>query len=343
MTASSGMLLPTCACHQSVRDAVTWSAPRWLPVLLVVLVCGTAAAPQGNACAATDIQTKRVLLIGIDGVRSDALKIADVPQLAALIKGGAFADDTQILGQRFRGNETVSGPGWASILTGVWADKHGVHDNDFEGNNFERYPDFLRRLKQVRPAATTAAFTSYKLAHSIVTSADVLGMFPMFPPRRRAVVGYLNADRQMAEAAGRHLTEANPVAVFVSFMLPDAVGHRSGFHPNVREYRHAIETIDGLIGSVLRALRNRKTFARENWLVLVTSDHGGQGLHHRGGHEDPEVLTVFLIVNGPAVRRGKIESRTYIVDPAVTALTHLNVDIDPAWGLDGNAVGLTKP
>jgi predicted AlkP superfamily pyrophosphatase or phosphodiesterase len=157
------------------------------------------------------------------------------------------------------------------------------------------------------------------------------------------VAGYLNADRQMAEAAGRHLTEANPVAVFVSFMLPDAVGHRSGFHPNVREYRHAIETIDGLIGSVLRALRNRKTFARENWLVLVTSDHGGQGLHHRGGHGDPEVLTVFLIVSGPAVRRGKIESRTYIVDPAVTALTHLNVDIDPAWGLDGNAVGLTKP
>ncbi len=126
-------------------------------------------------------------------------------------------------------------------------------------------------------------------------------------------------------------------------MLPDAVGHRRGFHPDVREYRQAIEIIDGLVGTVLGAMRNRKTFAREDWLVLVTSDHGGRGTHHHSGHRDPEVLTVFLIMNGPAVRPGKIASPTYIVDPAVTALTHLNVDIDPAWGLDGKAVGLVKP
>ncbi len=131
------------------------------------------------------------MLIGIDGVRPDALKIADVPHLAALIRGGAFADDTQILGERFRGNDTASAPGWASILTGVWADKHGVLSK-FEGSNFERYPDFLRRLKQVRPAATTAAFTSWhKIAYHIITSADVVHMFPMFPARKHSPAGYL--------------------------------------------------------------------------------------------------------------------------------------------------------
>jgi hypothetical protein len=31
-----------------------------------------------------------------------------------------------------------------------------------------------------------------------------------------------------------------------------------------------------------------------------------------------------------------------IVDVAVTALAHLGVAIDPAWGLDGKAVGLRR-
>jgi predicted AlkP superfamily pyrophosphatase or phosphodiesterase len=321
----------------------TRSAPHSLALLLTVLVCGLAATPPGSACAAAELQTQRVLLIGIDGVRSDALKIAAVTHLAALIRDGAFADDTQILGERFRGNDTLSAPGWASILTGVWADKHGVVGYTFEGANFERYPDFLRRLKQVRPAARTAAFTSWRrIAYHILTSPDVLNLFPMFPARKHSPAGDLNADRQVAEAAGRHLTEANPAAVFVSFILPDTVGHRSGFDPSVREYLHAIEMIDRLVGTVLRGMRNRKTFAREDWLVLVTSDHGGKGTHHKAGHGDPDVLTVFLIMSGPAVRPGKIESPTYIVDPAVTALTHLKVDIDPAWGLDGKAIGLRK-
>jgi predicted AlkP superfamily pyrophosphatase or phosphodiesterase len=321
----------------------TRSAPRWPALLLTILVFGLAATPPTNARAAAELPMKRVLLIGIDGVRSDALKIADVPHLAALIRDGAFAGDTQILGERFRGNDTLSAPGWASILTGVWADKHGVIDSRFERANFERYPDFLHRLKQVRPAATTAVFTSWRrIAYQIITAADVLNLFPMFPARKHSPAGDLNADRQVAEAAARHLTEANPVAVFVSFILPDTVGHRSGFNPAVREYLRAIELIDGLVGTVLRGIRNRKTFAREDWLVLVTSDHGGKGTHHHAWQGEPEVLTVFLIMSGPAVRPGKIESPTYIVDPAVTALTHLDVDIDPAWDLDGKAVGLRK-
>jgi predicted AlkP superfamily pyrophosphatase or phosphodiesterase len=146
----------------------------------------------------------------------------------------------------------------------------------------------------------------------------------------------------VAEAAARHLLEADPDAVFVYFRLPDAIGHRSGFHPRVPEYRAAIEAVDGLAAIVVAAMRSRKTFVREDWLILVTSDHGGQGTHHTGGHQDPEVLTVFLIISGPAARPGKIGSPTYIVDSAVTALTHLNVKIDLAWGLDGRAVGLVR-
>jgi predicted AlkP superfamily pyrophosphatase or phosphodiesterase len=311
--------------------------PRIAFVLFFILG-NLSAAPRGDAGPAADTPAKKVLLIGIDGLRADAVKTGRMANLKGLIRTGAFADDTQILGERFRLSDTASAPGWSSILTGVWADKHGVQRAAFANTNFGQYPDFLSRLKRARPAARTAAFMSWEsIARHIVTTVDVV---KVCRPRKRSAAGYLEADRQVAETAGAHLVEGDPDALFVYFILPDAVGHRSGFHPTLPEYRTAIERVDELIGAVLRAMRGRRTFPREDWLVLVTSDHGGQGTHHHDGQWDPDVLTVFLIVAGPAARPGKIPGPTYIVDAAVTALTHLGVAIDPAWGLDGRAVGL---
>ncbi|CAM5353026.1 hypothetical protein SALBM311S_08742 [Streptomyces alboniger] len=44
-----------------------------------------------------------------------------------------------------------SGPGWSSVLTGVWPDRHGVTGNDFTGADYLRYPDFLTRATTLRP------------------------------------------------------------------------------------------------------------------------------------------------------------------------------------------------
>jgi hypothetical protein len=68
----------------------------------------------------------------------------------------------------------------------------------------------------------------------------------------------------------------------------------------------------------------------------------GKGYGHGGGHETPEILNSFLIVSGPSARRGKFEEQTYLVDAPVTVLTHLGVELDESWQLDGRAVGLTQ-
>jgi predicted AlkP superfamily pyrophosphatase or phosphodiesterase len=306
-------------------------------VLLLVVTVGTLL--HVSPVRAAEPYARKVLFIGIDGVRSDVLKVAHTPYLDGLIKNGAFAYDTQILGERYRLNDTVSAPGWASILTGVWADKHGVNGSTFEGVNVAQYPTFLQRLKQARPSARTAAFVSWpSLAQQVIRTADLLTVFGPTPSSARA----LAADREVTEAARRHLLEGDPDALFVYWALPDVIGHERVFHRSVREYRRAVETVDSLAGTLLRAIWARKAFRREDWLVLVTSDHGGKGTHHRNGQHDPDVLTVFLIVSGPAARPGRIRSPTYIVDPAATALSHLGVELEAAWGLDGRVVGL-KP
>ena len=56
------------------------------------------------------------------------------------------------------------------------------------------------------------------------------------------------------------------------------------------------------------------------------------------------VLTVVrgfvLLASGPSAARGEITPAPSIVDVAVTALTHLGVEGDPEWQLDGRAVGI---
>src|SRR4029077_13597879 len=99
--------------------------------------------------------------------------------------------------------------------------------------------------------------------------------------------------------------------------------------------------VDAHIGRIIVELRARKSYAREDWLGLVTSDHRGKGFEHRGKHNEPEVIHSFLIVSGPSAARGKIERPTYLVDVVPTALAHLGVRTDPQWKLDVDAVGLS--
>ena len=72
----------------------------------------------------------------------------------------------------------------------------------------------------------------------------------------------------------------------------------------------------------------------------MTTDHGGAGTGHGGGHDNPEVARSWLIVSGDGAAQGKIDGERGQVDLVPTAFKHLGVAIDPAWKLDGEAVGL---
>ena len=101
-------------------------------------------------------QSKHVLIIGLDGVRTDALKLAHTPNIDSLVATGAVTWDA-FAGGAFDPSDpthqaTSSGPGWSSMLTGVWVDKHGVSDNSFGGNDLANYPHFFAHVKAAIPS-----------------------------------------------------------------------------------------------------------------------------------------------------------------------------------------------
>ena len=286
---------------------------------------------------AQDAVKPHVLVIGIDGLRPDAMRQAKTPNIDALIQNGAVSFQCQILGERYRKNDTVTAPGWSSILTGVWADKHGVQANSFKVKHFDTYPHFFARIKSQIPSLKTASFLDLPQTNKcVVAQADFqYGYEESTAARTRA-----EKDALIATEASRLLATNDCQAVFVYFGNCDGVGHKWGFHPSVPQYRDVIHQTDRYIGQLLSAVNARPSHEKENWLILLTADHGGKGRGHSRGQNVPEILTVPFIVSGATAKRGALDDKIYIVDIATTALTHLGVNVKPEWKLDGKAVGL---
>lgn len=294
-------------------------------------VLATIVAPATAEPAAA----RKALFIGIDGTRFDAVRAARTPHLDRLVAEGVHADDCLILGDRYRGNDTISGPGWSSILTGVWADKHGVNDNSFHGRRYDRHPHLFTLLKRRSPGAVTASLVTWKpIEEFIVADADVRRAF------HDDTRAYARYDAEAAAAAVALLAEGPIDCLFVYFGQVDETGHAHGFHPGVPQYVAAIETVDAHVGALLDAVARRPTRSAEDWIVVVTSDHGGRGTGHGKGHDVPEILRSFLIVSGDAAERGRFDAQTYLVDAPATVLAHLGVEPAPEWELDGRPRGL---
>ena len=106
----------------------------------------------------------KVLFIGIDGCRADALEVANTPNIDSIIQNGLYINDAI---SSINGQPTYSGPGWSSMITGVWMNKHGVTDNSFIGSNFEEYPPFTTLLENSGEDFYFSSFVMWSPIHYI--------------------------------------------------------------------------------------------------------------------------------------------------------------------------------
>ena len=300
--------------------------------ILYLLAAATLVACGSDGGAAT---SKHVLVIGVDGLRVDGLVVASTPALDGLIASGAVTSDAFAGGELGAATEqpTFSGPGWSSILTGVWVDKHGVTNNGLQGARYDEYPHFFARVREKNPDAYLSSFVSWQPINVILLeSAEADQAFaPMVPTSAEA-------DAAVTSAVVEHLKAQTPDVVFVHLDEVDHQGHVAGFSPMVPQYLDAVEMVDAQIGQMLDAVRARPTYAMEDWLVLVTTDHGGLGQLH-GGQSDEE-RTIFIIASGGSVRIGE----TISPGPGHTAIPptvmkHLQLSVDSAWGWESAPFG----
>lgn len=238
--------------------------------------------------------TRKILLIGIDGLRiDDALAGGWMPALGSFMGTAATARITMEV-------PTISGPGWSSLLTGADHAAHGVFDNSFLGHRLAGCPDLLSVAAAEHAGLTTFVATGWP------PLGDPAGPGPVFAPRTESqregrhrlvirdgeVYGYRWADGEIGAASRLAVREAGPDASFVYLGEIDEAGHLYG--GTSPEYRQAAGRVDAHLASLLHAVTVRAE-AGEEWSVGVTTDHGHLDAGGHGGGEDVVRRSFFAL------------------------------------------------
>ncbi len=253
-----------------------------------LVACGGAPADDPEALP------RRLLVIGVDGVRGDAFGLADTPNLDALFLPDGLRLDAQI----HQTGVAVSGPGWASILTGVEVDDHDVLSND--------------HLDQLDPAWPPFPVTVQEAGHDVAVVAHWDGVLHLVGRDRVALAEHNLTDQGVSDRGAELITAGAHDLVFLHLDDVDHAGHTSGFETSNPDYLAAIEEIDRLAGPLLDAVTADAAY---DWVVLLTTDHGGKGDSH--GVPNAENRTIVQAGWGVGV---VLPQPSYHMDIAATAL-----------------------
>lgn len=295
-------------------------------VVAAVLAAFTTTGPAAQA----DAPVRKVLVVGMDGVNWAQVGEADAPTLDGLSAAGTLGTSLLYCGAVAASS---SGPGWSTVSTGVWPDRHGVRDNSFSGAQFGTHPDFLTRIEQVTPARRTLSIVDWPVLHTQGAFGPAIDTRLTYDGDAG---GYAVADAQVTADAVSRLRDTDVDAAFVYLGNTDAVAHASGTGD---AYRAAIATQDGQLRQLLDAIASRPTYASEDWLIVVATDHGHNvpGGGHGGCGSDGERRT-WVLAKGTGYAAGARSVDTRLVDVAPSVFSHLGIPVQPS--LDGKPLNV---
>ena len=285
------------------------------------------AVMTGLGALAAEKRPKAILIM-LDGVRADAIMNASTPNIDRLMAGQwrpGYTCAWSLTGQNVRDAPPDSAPNHSSIATGACARKHGVQKTlqlvKKEGR-FDEWPMWLRRVTEADPSRRGLYMFSW--------TAD---QFCKSGPGVRVIHG---TDVDNAQALPKILAgDDAPDAILYYVGYPDLCGHRTRFYPSTATYLHAVQTGDRYVGAALEAIASRKTFDEEDWLIMVTADHGGYQYYH--GALGGNCTTIPVVLAGRHVPTGELKGRPFHYDLTATALKHFGLDVQ-AMDLDGRVL-----
>lgn len=245
---------------------------------------------QQHSPADYDTSSQHVLVIGIDGVRFDTLEELPTPTIESIGNTGFLAP--------VRVNEagpTISGPSWATVFTGVLADRHNIANNQFAGHRLSEFPDVLRLAQAHRPGLPVFVGAAWPPLVGEVSGGPLFADGGFQPDPGAGDWGA--QDELVTRAAEKFIAghDGHLGSVAVCYLgAPDEVAHADGVGPS---YRQAIIDSDARAGRLLDAVRAR---TEEQWTVIAVTDHGHVDAGGHGGDTDEE-RTAWIAAAGPGI------------------------------------------
>lgn len=285
-------------------------------------------------------QEKKVVFVIIDGIAEDMLSKASTPNLDEIATVGSLVP-AYVGGEKdgYSETPTISAVGYNTLLTGTWVHKHNVFGNSIKAPNYN-YPTVFELFEKKWPEKQTAVFSTWldnrtKLIGEGLEATSKIKVDYAFDGFELDTVAFphdedrefiKNIDEKVATEAARYIKENGPDLSWVYLQFPDDMGHKFGDSPQLYE---AIAFEDALMGKLWEAISFRKQQFDEDWLLLITTDHGRtaeDGKHH-GGQSQRE-RNIWMITNKDKLNSYSKSQRIAMVDLLPTMVDFMDLEVD---------------
>lgn len=251
------------------------------------------ALPEGKT-------EKKAIVIGYDGCRADALTLVKDKRsgINTLLEEGASFNLAYCGGVNYPDGEntqaTSTAPGWCSLLTGVWAEDNGVYANS-QPKSLE-YKTLMTELVE-NGTIDSASFITKWGGHFSKEDSTYINEKKYCEDNNLAVsFNKTSGNEGSMIKAAKELSKADcPDFTLAIYENTDSNGHNLGFSINNPYYKLGFDHCEKFAYDIIRTIKARDTFETEDWLIIITSDHGGFGTGH-GGPTIQERM-IFIVAN----------------------------------------------
>lgn len=244
--------------------------------------------PQGKT-------TKKAILIGFDGFRADGIENVYQDKESSIMyiknQGGLYHTFSGgITGVNEQATSTA--PSWMAMLTGGWGGYNGITDNSQMKN--ENAETFLTTAAKIGYSASFT--TSWREHTSLSYRPDIVNSITQgLPVEYTHQIDDMATYYQILEYVSKpegveKATEQDPDVIFFTLEYTDHAGHETGFGNGNEEYIQACKDADACGWNIIKAIEARCTYEQEDWLIIISTDHGGTEVSH-GGQSPFERMT----------------------------------------------------
>ena len=247
------------------------------------------------------------LFILIDGLRPDALALAETPAINGLRQRGAWTLRAQAV---MPGITLVC---HMSIFHSVPPSRHGITQNRYQPLA-RPLPGLFEQAKQA--GLKSASFYNWEPLRDVARPGSL--HFSYFQDNSFDLA---QGDQHLAQEATHYIKRERPDFVFLYLGSTDVMGHAYGWMSE--EYLTHVARVDEIVGDVLVSLPDNST-------ALLQSDHGGHERTH--GTEIPEDRLIPWMVAGPRIKQNyEIQQPVTLLDTTPTLTAVLGIDPAPEW------------
>lgn len=306
-----------------------------LPGILGVLIAASACR---FPIAAPAESPRKAVFILLDGIPADVIERVSTPVLDDIAAAGGYTR-ASVGGERGGLSETptISAPGYMSLLTGTWANKHNVWDNNRQSPNYA-YWNVFRILETAAPSRQTAIFSTWTDNRTVLVgeghpdagnfridhSADGFELDTLAFPHD-AASRYIRAiDEHVSTAAASHIEAQGPDLTWVYLQYTDDAAHARG---DGDDFYAAVQQADAQVGRIWEAVQRRQSLG-ERWMIVVTTDHGRDSVSGRGhGGQSTRERSTWIVTNRPELSERFTTGDPAIVDIAPSILQYLRIAV----------------